>query len=310
MNAGARRFVLACLILSITASSAGARQSAALPSAADTTRPQNPVWKVQSVVGLQIAQASFSNSWAGNDVGSLSWILGSNTEVERRLGSFAVWNNKLELQFGQTHQQDRTRGSWLAPTKSSDKISYRGIVRYTLGIWVDPFTALDLDSQFFQQSAGTPRLTRLFTPTRISESAGVARAFWNTQQRQLVSRLGIAMRENIDRLAPAAGTSGFDTDTSVDGGLEWFTNWGLAAGKRTIYKAELRVFKALATSENDAVKRRHWTAPDVDWQNTLSNRVTDWLAFNLFWQLRYDKQTDLRGPFKQTTGVGFTWQML
>jgi len=70
------------------------------------------------------------------------------------------------------------------------------------------------------------------------------------------------------------------------------------------------VFKAVETSENDPVRRQYWSSADVDWQNTLTNKVTGWLAFNLYWQILYDKQIDKRGQFKQTLGLGFTWQLI
>ncbi len=49
---------------------------------------------------------------------------------------------------------------------------------------------------------------------------------------------------------------------------------------------------------------------DVDWQNTLSSKVTEWLSFDLFWQVLYDKQINKTGQYKQTLGVGLTWQLL
>lgn len=265
-------------------------------------------WKLKSVTGLQLTQSSFSQSWQGDEVGTVSWVTTWNSEAQNQLAPWANWLNTLQLQFGQTHRQDPDRRTWQSPSKSVDKITYRGIVRYTFGAFVDPYTALDIDSQFFQRREGIG--TRLLTPTRISESAGVARAFWDTERRRLVSRLGFAVRENIDRFAIDPVSSSIETETTTDGGIEWFTDWRIAAEKdRTVYKSELRLFKPVATSL-DAGKRLHWPAVDLDWQNTVTNKLTSWLAWELFWQVRYDKQVDLRGQFKQTAGFGLTWQLL
>ena len=184
-------------------------------------------------------------------------------------------------------------------------------MRFTHGGYLDPFVSLDIDSQFFSKNEDSSSPTRTFTPTRISESAGISRALLKGELRKVVTRLGFAVRENIDRLYYDAPTQEFETRTTTESGLEWVTWSRLAAEKeRSVFKSELRIFKAVATSENDPVKRLYWPAVDVDWQNTWSNKVTSFLSFDLFWQLRYDKQVDLRGQFKQTTGFGLVWQLI
>lgn len=265
-------------------------------------------WKLSSNVGLQLTQSSFSQSWQGDEVGTLSWVTTWNSEAGKQLQPWANWLNTLQLQFGQTHKQDPERKNWERPSKSADKIAYRGIVRYTLGLYLDPYTALDFDSQFYQSKEGLG--TRFLTPSQLSESVGVAHAFWDTERRRLVSRLGFAVRHEIDRFVVDSMTLDLETDTTTDGGFEWFTDWRTATEKdRSVYKSELRVFKPVVTSL-EAGNRPHWPAVDVDWQNTLTNKLTSWLTWGLFWQLRYDKQVDLRGQFKQTAGFGFTWQLL
>ena len=151
-------------------------------------------WKFKSRAGLALTQSSFSRSWAGDEVGTVSWVATWDSEAHKRVAPWALWDNSLQL---------------------------------------------------------------------------------------------------------------------CDGGIEWFTQSRLAAEKdRTVFKSELRVFKAVTTSESDPVKRRYWPAVDMDWQSTWSNKVTSVLSFDLFWQLRYDKQVDLRGQFKQTTGFGLVWQLI
>ncbi len=286
---------------------------AALPAAAQDTEasPKDPgVWKVSSTIGLNLTQSSFNSAWDGNEVGTVSWALNSNTEVGKRLTPWANWLNTLVLQFGQTHQQDASRKRWRAPVKSSDKITYRGVVRFKSPGYVDPFVALDLDSQFFQEDTALSA-TRLFTPTVVTQSAGVARAFLDRGERRVISRLGFAARERIDRLTIAAGSLEPSTETTVESGIEWLTESRLAVSKeRTVLSSELRVFKALTTSDDNPATRLHWPAFDIDWQNTLTNKVTEWFSFSLFLQLLYDKQIDVRGQFKQTLGAGFNWTLL
>jgi hypothetical protein len=284
-------------------------------STAQQAPPPTPAdslgWKFKSKAGLALTQSSFSRSWAGDEVGTVSWVGTWDSEAHKRLAPWALWDNSLQLQFGQTHQQTKDRERWLKPAKSADKIAYRGIVRFQYGGYVDPYAALDVDSQFFSRNEALHSPVRTFTPTRISESAGIARALLKNERRTLVTRLGFAVRENIDRLDYDAATQEFRTATTSDGGVEWFTQSRVAGEKdRSVLKSELRVFKAVTTSESNPGKRLYWPAVDVDWQSTWSNKVTSFLSFDLFWQLRYDKQVDLRGQFKQTTGFGLVWQLI
>lgn len=264
-------------------------------------------WQLESRVGVSLAQSSFNTAWSGDEVGTLSWIGTWNSAASRILAPWAHWSNVLLVQFGQTHQQDPDREAWLAPSKSSDRITYRGSVLFP--VWYfEPFAAFDADSQFFTRLEGFG--SRTFTPTVLTESAGFARVFSDTERLKMNSRLGFALKQRIDRLSFDAGSTQPGTATTVDGGLEWRSAARVAGPEdRAVYASELRVFKAVETSESNALKRRYWSAVDVDWQNTLSSKVTSWLSFDLFWRLLYDKQVDKTGQFKQTLGIGLTWQL-
>lgn len=266
-------------------------------------------WKLESKVSLSLAQSSFNTAWAGDEVGTLSWIATWNSSASKRLAPWANWKNRLLLQFGQTHQQDPDREIWLSPSKSSDKITYRGQVVFPFGGFLDPFVAFDADSQFFTELKDVA--TKPFTPTVFTEAVGIGRALSDTERLKLDSRVGFALKQRIDRLALDSVTMEYGTDTAVEGGFEWFSTARMAGKEdRAVYATELRVFKAIETTESDPQKRRYWSAVDVDWQNTLSSKVTKWLSFDLFWQVLYDKQIDQTGQFKQTLGVGLTWQLM
>ncbi len=265
-------------------------------------------WKLTSKVGVSLAQSSFNNAWAGDEVGTFSWIATWNSSATKVLAPWAHWKNRLLMQFGQTHQQDPDRRNWQSPSKSSDKITYRGAMDFPVGAWVEPFAALDVDSQFFTRIKGVT--TKTFTPTIVTESVGVLRSFSDTDRLKLESRVGFAVKQRINRLAVDPATMDFFTRTTNDGGVEWFSAARIATEKdRAVYASELRVFKAVATNQAVDV-RRYWPAVDVDWQNTLSSKVTEWLSFDLFWQVLYDKQINKTGQYKQTLGVGLTWQLL
>jgi hypothetical protein len=281
-------------------------------TAAGDTIPSG--WILKSDAGISLNQSTFNKAWSGDEVGTLSWIATFGLAAEYWLAPWAQWKNGLLLQFGQTHQQDAARERWLAPQKSSDKITYRGIVLFKFWTLVDPFVAFDVDSQFFTRTADPTgaEVTLLWTPTLFTESAGLARSLVKNARADVLARLGFAFKERLDRFGSYdAAAAAFASRTTTEGGFELaLRSRATTAEDRTVFISELRVFKAVETSENDPVRREFWSAVDADWQNKLTNKVAKWFAFDLFWQILYDKQIDQRGQFKQTLGAGFTWQLI
>jgi hypothetical protein len=279
--------------------------------AQDPAAPPRQGWDVKSNVGLNISQSTFNGAWVGDEVGTFTWSLISNSEAQKLLSPRWNWSNSLLLQFGQTHQQNADRDAWLAPIKSSDKITFRSLLRY-LNQWkIDPYVAFDLDTQFFTEDRNLD-IFELFSPARLSESIGFAHALSDTDQRRLITRFGFAVRQLFNRTyVRSLNPVDVGTRTTHDGGFEWYTQWRAAnAANRAYYQGELRLYKAVAVHVDEGASPLYWPAVDLDWQNTLSSKVTSWLSFDLFWQLLYDKQIDQRGQFKQTLGLGLTWQLL
>jgi hypothetical protein len=272
--------------------------------AQDTTT----VWQVDVKTGLALTQSSFTQNWHGDEVGTVSWLSNVDLLAAKQLHPKMNWNNTLVLAFGQTHQQDTERADWLAPVKSADKIDFDTLLRFTLGEWVDPYLAGTLDTQFFQSVPGVG--TRTLNPILVSESAGVARALLDEERRKLLSRAGFAVRQRIDRLA-LNDLGGIETSTTNDGGLEWVTTGRFATAEdRNVLDSELRFFQAVFFSESELDLEDTWKTVDVRWQNKLANKLYKWLTLDLYLEFLFDEQQSKAGQFKQTLGVGMTWQLM
>jgi hypothetical protein len=210
------------------------------------------------------------------------------------------------LQFGQTHQQDGSSDDWLAPLKTADKIDFDSFARFTLGRWVDPYLALTFDSQFFERRP--PYGTKWINPFQVGEFAGLARAFYETQQRSLVTRVGFGFRQQVQRfhgIDPAVRKQ-----VTNDGGIEWktFGRWTDAAG-RTEFKTDLDLFQAVYFSESDLDTANRWKQVDVRWQNTLSTKLMSFISFNLYVDFIYDAQVRRAGMLRETLGIGLTYDL-
>lgn len=303
-------------------------------------------WKMGALLTLNISQSAFSNNWAGGDEGSLNWVLKSDLTAERQMSRRFHWSNQLQLAYGQTSKQntdDSGKRAWNVPDKTTDLIQFESLGRITLDSWADPYFGLRLDSQFLDQS--DPVGTLKFNPVRLKESVGLAHVFEKTDDRELISRLGLGLRQNIARQFTDMTGDNTESFTTNDGGFEWQTDatWPLA-GEKIQYKGQLLVFLPVFYSQKSDLEdydarfplreqvADYWKFPDVNFQNTFDAKVTEWLSMNLYLQWVYDKfdaATDVdlsladadliqqveagvrkSGQFKQTLALALSYRFL
>jgi len=281
--------------------------AASAACAADSTATG---WKTLLEAGLAATQASYSDNWTGGEVGSLVWAANLHGAAEKQLNPKMRTENDLKLQFGQTHSQSQTTKNWAAPVKSSDKIRFDTILKFTLQIWVDPYVAGTFESQFLDASDNLKQ--RYVNPIDLTESAGISRMLFDRASGKATTRTGLGLRQRIQKYsADASGAT--DTRTTKDGGIEWVTDWLATLSKTMTYTTKLTLFKALFYSEADQLKglpnENYWKTVDVNWDNILTANVTRIVQVSLAWQLLYDKEIDLGGRFKETLALGVSWRM-
>jgi hypothetical protein len=269
-------------------------------------------WKTASETSLMLTQNAYSENWAGEETGSISWILNSKTLLENQLHPRVHNKNTLKFSFGQTHNQDSETKSWEKPVKSTDLIDLETIFRFTYGLFIDPFASARLESQFLDKSY--PAEARYVNPLKFTESVGLARAIVKEEGREWTARVGAGFRQYVDRdvLTDSLGDTR-ETQTANDGGLEFVNELNTPlAGERITLSNKLTVFQALFYSESDELEglpnEDHWKAPDVNWENILTASITSYLMVNLYTQLLYDKELDLGARFKQTLSLGITYK--
>jgi Protein of unknown function (DUF3078) len=273
-------------------------------------------WKNTLDLGLNLTQNSYSNNWVGGEIGSLSWVSLANGIFERQFAPKFNFKNTTKLQFGQTHTQDEVTKDWQKPIKSTDKIDIENVGRFTLQAFVDPYVAFRLESQFLD--ASYEPVKRLFNPILLTESAGIARSFFKRDKEEVMSRLGFAVKENINRMIGPLAIDTVDenltTQTAADGGIESVTDAQLKLAANIGYVGKLSLFKALFFSKADDFKgtpaENYWKAVDVNLENGISVAISKYVALNFYTQLLYDKQISLAGRFKETFALGLTYKML
>ena len=297
--------------------------SLVVPAMAEDNEKEIGVWNNDVELGLNILQSTYSKNWNGGEKGSIVWTGNLNAQFEKQMSEKINWRNTLKLVYGQTHQQDRsTNGDlhWKKPSKTDDIIDFESLFRWTPESGWDPFVSLTFTSMFEDLSDGAGR-SQSFNPITLKESAGISRPWIDSEDRKLMTRLGVAAIQNSRSFftedAPSTATisesstelaAELITEYSVgalDGRVDWDSKLTLSmpfmySGKST-FEDNLALMTA-AGLDNDVAD--YTTTVDVDWENTFTANITKVISVKLLVRWVYDKYDNTVAPVVGKDSVG------
>ena len=249
-------------------------------------------WVVTGNANMNLSQNYYSNNWKGEEISSLTWILSLNFTANKQLSPIMLNENTLTLSFGQTHKYDKLTEKWFKSEKSTDLINALSLLKFTLDSYVDPFVGLKIETHFYDNLGA-------FHPMIITESFGVSRDFLTDDAFKLSSRLGGAFKEAF------VG----EADMVTSGGVEFVTSLQKKIFKdAALYTSNLNIYKAMFYSESDTAND-DWKTPDVNWENILAFNLSKYVAFQIYTQLIYDKQVDVKGQFKENISLSLNYNL-
>lgn len=267
-------------------------------------------WERSLDLNLNAAQASYSDSWVGGEAGNVTWISNANGIFNAQLSESFTLKNTVKLAFGQTISQDKDDKTWSKPTKSTDKIDLESVGVLATKCFVNPYAALRFESQFLDAAVDTSK--RYINPIVLTESAGFARQLFKKDKNDVMSRLGFAVKQNIDRIAQEKDPK--KSKTTSDGGIESVTDAKFTLNDKLGYVGKLTLYRALLFSKKDELKGTEeeddWKTIDVNWENMLTASISKYVQVSLHVQLLYDKQISKKGRLKQTLSFGLTYRLL
>jgi len=270
-------------------------------------------WEKSFNLGLNVTQATYSDSWVGGEAGSFSWAANADGIFERQMSHKFNLKTTVKLAFGQTHTQDKDTKKWAKPEKSTDKIDLEALGRFTLNAWVDPYAAFRFESQFLDGAVDTNK--RYINPITLTESAGISKTLYKKDKDKILSRLGLAIKENINRDAVSpTDPATTETITSMDGGLESVSDVTMVLNDKLGYVGKLSLYKAFFFSRKDDFKgteaEDYWKAIDINLENTITASISRYIQVTFYTQLLYDKQISKKGRLKETLALGLTYKLL
>lgn len=297
---------------------------------------------------VNMLQSSYSRNWNGGDKGSVNWGVGFDGRHEKQMSPKFNWQNRLQLAYGQNHQQARDAAGdlhWLRADKSTDRIEFESFGRFTNVARWDPYVALGFSSLFRDLSDVAGREQNL-NPLTFRESAGLSRQLIAKEKQSLLVRVGVALSQSrrgfFSEAAPSTVT---EAVTATTAGAEFVAELRtpLTAG-RIDWESKFKAFKPLTWSGKSTFEdgvdtaaplpadlASYTTAVDLDWENTFSANITKVISVKLLTRWVYDKydnsvkpvvagdgalqnEADVRtairtaGQFKQTLALGFGYK--
>jgi hypothetical protein len=267
-------------------------------------------WKIDVTANLGTALSSYSNSWVGGQAGSFTWNSQFLGVAERQLSKEFNTQTTLNLQFGQTKVQDETSKEWSIPQISTDLIDAQELMRYTAGLWADPFLSVRAISQFLDES--DTLLNRYINPLNVTEALGISRTLIKNEGTTWSSRIGVAARQVINRQQLDTVSLQRQTDVTKDGGAEFDMDLNTVnKHKWASLISSLRVYEAIISSESSSLQgtsqANNWRYPHVVWENTLILSFKKFLMISLVVDADYDSDISSQARLHEAISAGLTY---
>jgi hypothetical protein len=282
-----------CVLSAALAAPAAAQDEAARKKAAE----EAPLgWTQEMIGGLGFTQTEFENYAEGGE-SSLTWTSSLQYRLRQRTEK-RFWLTEGYAEFGQTKLgTEEIR-------KATDRLRVTSLHLWTLGAWVDPFIALDAQTQFASgyDYATDPKTetSRFMNPFYFRQSAGVSK----TLAPGLKTRLGVALDETI--VTDEAFASRYTDDDPADGKLD---KSRIQTGIESVTRFERSFDEGRLDVLSELMLFSKFESPDkvdVYWVNKFTAKVLDYIGIVLATEVRYDEDIIKRTQFKEVLSIGLT----
>ena len=262
-------------------------------------QPEQPQygWQKELVGGLNLTQNKFDN-WAQGGENSFAWQLNLNFKFVDDQEK-TNWANSGKMTYGATkngEQDDR---------KSIDEIKLESVFSYKLGSVVNPYIAVNAESQFaagyaYAADAKT-QISAFLDPGYFRESLGLG----YKPNELLQTRLGLSFKQTVTSDYPVPYTDDPATLNDIEltrseVGAESVTDLNWKISKSTLLTTKLELFTAFAAFDET----------DVNWDNVLSAKINQYFNMNFNFKLLYDKDISAKRQINQAFDFGVTYSFL
>lgn len=257
--------------------------------------PPEP-WQHDVLGALALSQVALKD-WSQGGENALAWTLSLDGKTVNDVPK-SNWSTTYKFAFGQTKLGDQS------VRKTDDKIDLETLFTYKLGVYVNPYVAATLKTQFakgfqYGDDGSETAASKLFDPAYITQSSG----FGYEPIPQVKTRLGLALREIV-----TSEFTGFADDpetaelekTKVDGGLESVTEVAWKFAGNTLLTSKLELFTAFKQIDEVAVRS----------DSTIATKVSKYITVKFNVQIIHDKTASEKTQVKETLTLGLSYTLL
>lgn len=254
------------------------------------------VWEKAVIGGVNMTQTGFDN-WVAGGESAFAWQINLNFKFVQDLEK-TNWSNSGKFAYGATKTGEANM------RKSVDEIKLESVLTYKLGTVVNPFAAVTGESQFaagFDYSAEpSTQISAFLDPGYFRESFGVG---YDVRE-GIKTRMGLALKQTVttDYAFPYA-----DDVTTVavetlrnEVGAESVTDISVEVSETSRYTSKLELFTSFKALDET----------DVNWDNTLTVKVNDYIHMNLNVKVIYDKDLSAKRQIKQAMALGLNYTFI
>jgi len=197
-------------------------------------------WSVKGMFGGMCNITNVSDNWSGKEKSGQNW--NAKLDVTAQKDDINTnWLNSLQEEYG------RTKVYGTDEQTSADQIDANSVYTKKLSYYVNPFVALNINTQNW----------KFADPITYTESLGNGVWIINKPEHILKTRVGLAFKQKFARVydvynsttAVWSRTSAIDNpntveveDFSAQTGCEWVTNYEIAFLANTKFVSEAKVF--------------------------------------------------------------------
>jgi hypothetical protein len=250
------------------------------------------VWDKELISKLHLTQSNYDN-WTTGAENSFSWQVKVLTHL-RKDWTIWGWSNEGKFSYG------KTKVGKQEARKSLDEIKLESVLSYKLGIKINPYVALNIETQStagYKYSNGDKlKISDFFDPAYLRQSIG----FGYVKKPVFKTRVGFAVRETITRQYWQHSDDPKTQEIEkiyINMGLESVTDIQVNFNSQLVLKSKLQLFSGMNKAN----------AVDVNWDNILSAKVAKYFDVDLNIKLIYDKDISMQRQLMQVLSLGFTY---
>lgn len=251
------------------------------------------LWSKELIGSLNLSQASFDN-WKQGGQNSIAWQLNFNGKLERKAEQ-TLWANSGKFNFGKAKTGSDDMKTVI------DEIKLESVLTYQLGCPVKPYGSVSFQTQsaagYTYDGDVKTQISGFMDPGYLREAIGLN----YIPNEHIKTRLGASLKQTF--ASDFAALYSDDSETSElekrrdEFGAEWVTDFNWKLAQNLAYETKMECFSTF-----EALKET-----DVEWDNTLTAKISKYVNCTFNFKLFYDSQISPKRQIKQSLTMGLSY---